>query len=131
MKTYESAQAQPYSFLPSELDGGEWSVSCPGHARPRESFQHTLDKRTGGLQQQEAVQKRGTSILSPILQLSYDSGMVPYTTVNQNRRNDEQVNDTDGRLTDTFMFLTALSCTASLGYSDLSSCRMSLALTLN
>jgi hypothetical protein len=39
-----------YSFLTSELDGSEWSASCPGHALPPgKGPRYPLDRKLGGL----------------------------------------------------------------------------------
>jgi hypothetical protein len=122
MKRYESAEAQTYTFLPSELDDGEWSVSWPGQARPRESFQHTLDKMTAGL---PAIRKlRRKENLCPVRRTS-DSPVTILTletcmTVNQTRRK-RRTSEHHRRLrltAVTFMFLTGLSFSASRGYSD-------------
>jgi hypothetical protein len=41
MKAYWGVEAQFHAFLTSALDGGEWSVSCPGRLTPRERARRT------------------------------------------------------------------------------------------
>jgi hypothetical protein len=52
-----------YSFLTSALDGGEWSASRPGRGLPPgKNPRYPLDRRLGGPQNQQGLEKNPLSL---------------------------------------------------------------------